>query len=118
MCVFRAQILAIVSNTEMIAANQQWAGSAGDRVWSSGFQDIWAKPQPGGAMAVVILNRDNHVTVEVRVTLQDVGMPRDVTRVGARDMWAHVERGVVRDVAASVPPHGVVCLLLTPPRAP
>src|ERR1700674_2228363 len=50
-------ILAILTNREVIAVDQDKDGKQGKQVWKSGDQEIWVRPLSGGAHAVALFNR-------------------------------------------------------------
>ena len=52
------EILAILTNREVIAIDQDKEGKQGKRVWKSGDQEIWARPLSGGEQAVALFNRE------------------------------------------------------------
>ena len=54
-------ILAILTNREVIAVNQDKDGKQGTRVWKSGDQEIWTRPLSGGALAVALLRKGRSV---------------------------------------------------------
>jgi len=46
-------------NEDMLYVDQQWAGFAGDRLWTRAVgQEVWGKPLPGNQVAAVVFNRD------------------------------------------------------------
>jgi alpha-galactosidase len=51
------ETLAILTNREVIAVDQDKLGKQGSRAWKSGDQEIWTRLLSGGAMAVAIFNR-------------------------------------------------------------
>src|SRR5436853_7926942 len=48
----KPEILAILTNKEVIAIDQDKLGMQGQRVWQSGEQEIWTRTLSGGAMAL------------------------------------------------------------------
>lgn len=53
---------------------------------------LWAKPQPRGAVAVFALNAGSATTVALEISLEkDLGLPAAGT-YGVRDIWSHVAR--------------------------
>src|SRR5262249_17194003 len=53
----KPEIRAILTNTEVIAINQDPLGREGQRVAKNGDLEVWAKPMKNGSRAVVLLNR-------------------------------------------------------------
>lgn len=53
------RVIDLLKNPDMIAINQAWAGSSGDRVWTQApGKEIWAKPLVHDAVGVVLFNRN------------------------------------------------------------
>ena len=101
------EMLAILTNREVIAVDQDRAGIQGRRVWQEGPLEIWMKPLEGGRRAVGMFNREEHeMTMTLR--LEDVGISGPVQ---LRDLWAHKDLGTFTEsYTARVPGHGVVML--------
>src|SRR3954470_20630305 len=51
------EILAILTNKEVIAVDQDNLGKQGKQVWKSGDQEIWVRELAGGAHAIAFFNR-------------------------------------------------------------
>jgi alpha-galactosidase len=49
--------LAILTNPEVIAVDQDKLGQQGKQAWKSGDQEIWTRPLFGGATAIALFNR-------------------------------------------------------------
>lgn len=101
------ETLAILTNKEVIAVDQDKLGKQGDRVWAEGPSEIWAKPLSGGAKAVALFNRADSAR-PITLKLKDVGFGANAK---LRDLWAG------KDVTAAngeytvlIPRHGTVLL--------
>ena len=99
--------LAILTNRDAIAVDQDKLGKQGYRVSAAGSTEIWEKPLSDGAKAVGLFNRGDSAT-SITLDLKSVGFGS-----GAKlhDIWAG------KDVTASggsytvqVPMHGAVLL--------
>ncbi len=102
-----AKMLAILTNPEVIAIDQDPAGVQGRRVAEEGPLEVWEKPLADGSKAIGLFNRDG-APMPVTVRFRDVGLPDTVY---LRDLWARKDLGIVRDhYTAIVPRHGVVML--------
>src|SRR5882672_1428553 len=100
-------ILAILTNREVIAVDQDKDGKQGTRVSKSGDQEIWTRPLSGGALAVALFNRAAETT-KVSVRWADLGISRK-SRV--RDLWEHKDIDAEwPEYSVMVPGHGVVML--------
>ena len=101
-------ILAILTNREVIAIDQDKEGHQGHRVGKSGDQDVWMKPLSGGAAAVALFNRAAE-PAQVTVKWSEAGFKSSPAR--ARDLWAHADVKMEGDeYSVTVPTHGVVLL--------
>ncbi len=102
--------LAILTNRDVIAVDQDRLGKEGDRVSKDGPLEIWAKPLSGGAKAVGLFNRDTQPH-SMTLDLASIGFP---THAHLRDLWrhkaVHAHHGAY---TVTVPAHGVVMLKLT-----
>ena len=99
--------LAVLTNREVIAVDQDKDGKQGTRAWKSGEQEVWTRPLSGGARAVAFFNRAAQ-DAKVSVKWADIGVTR---KSRLRDLWLH------RDVewpgpeySVTIPAHGVVML--------
>jgi alpha-galactosidase len=98
--------LAILTNREVIAIDQDRAGRQGDRVHAEGPLEVWAKPLSGGARAVGLFNlSDQPAYVEVKFA--ELGLKGPAK---ARDVWAAKDLGKLSGYRTLVPGHGVVLL--------
>jgi alpha-galactosidase len=104
------EILAILTNPEVIAIDQDKAGKQGERVWKSGDQEVWARPLANGAKAVAFFNRSAEAA-KVTVHWSDLGIN---DKVRLRDLWAHKDvEWPGPEYSATIPAHGVVMLRVT-----
>jgi alpha-galactosidase len=102
----------ILTNSEVIAVDQDSAGVQGTKVADNGSgQQVWAKRLSGsGNVAVVLLNRGGS-TSNITVNWSSIGLSGSAS---VRDLWAHASRGsFTNSYTASVPSHGVVMLKIT-----
>ena len=63
----------ILTNSEVIAINQDPLGIQGNKVKSDGTRDVWASPLADGSFAVLLLNRGN-VTTTITANWNDFGL--------------------------------------------
>ncbi len=102
-----ANTLAILTNQEVIAVDQDRLGKEGTRVAKEGALEVWAKPLGDGGMAVGLFNRGTS-TAKVTAKWSDLGI---TGKHAVRDLWAHADRGEAADqFSAEVPMHGVVMI--------
>jgi alpha-galactosidase len=101
------EILAILTNREVIAVDQDKLGTQGKQVWKSGDQEIWSRPLSGGAQAVGFFNRSAE-PAKVTVKWADIGIEG---RRRLRDLWLHQDIDWPGpEYSVTVPGHGVVML--------
>lgn len=95
----------LLTNSEVIAVDQDAKGVQGHRVWQEGPLEIWAKPLADGNHAVGLFNRSESA---IRMTLdfKTIGAP---SAVKLRDLLDHKDLGSAQDsYTAEVPTHGAV----------
>jgi alpha-galactosidase len=98
--------LAILTNREVVAIDQDPAGFQGDRLRAEGPLEVWVRPLAGGARAVGLFNRSD-LPANMAVDFAELGVRGAVK---ARDVWAGQDLGAVSAYKAVVPAHGVVML--------
>jgi alpha-galactosidase len=102
-----AETLAILTNPEVIAVDQDPWGIQGRRVAQEGQLEVWVKPLADGSKAVGLFNRGESV-MPVTAYFQDIGVGETAT---VRDLWPRKDVGTFREsFAAQVPKHGVVMI--------
>ena len=130
-----AAVWDVIANTELLAVNAAWAGSAGTQVaraaanvtWapcgeikscSAGEWEVYAKPLPGGGAAVLVLNHADagkHATVSLPLAAVP-GLACGAAGCKVRDIYAHADAGIVTDtfVVTSLPAHDSAFVTLMP----
>jgi len=97
--------LAVLTNKEVIAVDQDAKGIQGRRVAEEGPLEVWAKPLADGSVAVGLFNRGESQN-PVSVNFSDLGVEGSAR---VRDLWNHKDRGELDGhYTAEVPRHGVV----------
>jgi alpha-galactosidase len=105
----KPEILAILTNRDVIAVDQDKLGRQGQRVWQSGEQEVWSRPLSGGAQAIAFFNRGKD-DAKITVKLADLKISG---KWKARDLWSHQDVAWPEvDFSVTVPSHGVVMLRL------
>jgi alpha-galactosidase len=105
------ETLAILTNRDVIAVDQDPLGKQGERIAASKATEVWMKPLKGGAVAVGLFNRGGDETT-VTLHFADLGVHATAK---VRDLWAGRDLGVLHgSYTARVPRHGVVMLKLQP----
>ena len=106
-----AHTLALLSNPELIAIDQDRAGRQGRRVWQEGPLQIWLKPLADGGAAVGLFNRDEHpMTMALRLRALRLPDPCQVRDCWQSTSWKTIRRGL----RSRVPPHGARLFRIKP----
>jgi alpha-galactosidase len=110
------ETLAILTNREMIAINQDTLGKQAFCFRDNGDYEIWVKKLAGDERAVCLLNRSDEkksVEVDFRVLLAANDdywkiSPGDLKNYTIRDVWEHRDVKQGKDVSfVEMPPHSV-----------
>jgi alpha-galactosidase len=105
---------ATLTNTEVIAVDQDPLGKQGKLVASPGTNlQVWSKTLTGtNTRAVALFNRGGS-SASITVQWSALGIPAGAATV--RDLWSHTDLGMFSDsyTAQAVPSHGVVMLKVT-----
>jgi hypothetical protein len=74
---------------------------------------VWAKPMPNGAQAVLIVNVADTPSAKITVPFNSLNISGPVA---IRDLWTHTDNGTAQTEisAQELPPHGGMLVLLTP----
>jgi alpha-galactosidase len=101
------ETLAILTNPEVVAIDQDPAGIEGHRVSEEGPLEVWVKPLADGAKAVGLFNRgESAMPVTVRFRAIGAGDSASI-----RDLWARKDLGTFHGgYTPEVPQRGVVLL--------
>jgi alpha-galactosidase len=104
------ETVALLTNHDVIAVDQDAAGKQGDRVSAEGPVEVWARVLADGSKAVGIFNR-HHTALVARVDFGTMGFKGVVK---ARDLWQGKELGRLNSpYVVKIPAHGVVFLKVT-----
>jgi alpha-galactosidase len=95
----------LLTNSEVLAVDQDKKGVQGHRVREEGPLEIWVKPLADGSQAVGLFNRSESPT-KMTLDLQSINAPSSAK---LRDLLDHKDLGTVQSsYSAEVPTHGVV----------
>jgi alpha-galactosidase len=107
-----AETIAILTNPEVIAVNQDPLGVQGKPISEDKTLEVWAKHLTGQDTYAVILFNRSEAAAEITVTWSELGLSTSSALV--RDLWAMTDVGVVAtEYTANVPSHGVVMVKVT-----
>jgi alpha-galactosidase len=107
-----AETVALLTNREVIAIDQDPLGRPGRRVVQRGPLEVWTRPLAGKRTAVALFNRGT-APATIEASLAELGIGG---RAAAVDVWAQRSLVLERSVSADVEPHGVVLLVLEPSK--
>ncbi len=106
--------MALLTNPEVIAIDQDMLGLQGLKVAESGKQQVWAKLLAGSGQRAVLLFNNGPTDSAMSFTWQQLGLaPGGAAAI--RDVWAHQDLGSATGsyTAARVPAGGVLMLKLS-----
>ncbi|MET8765053.1 ricin-type beta-trefoil lectin domain protein [Lentzea sp. NPDC004782] len=101
-----ATTISILTNTRVIAVNQDPLGRQGRMVSSSGGRDVLAKPLANGDVSVVLFNEGSSAAT-ISTTAAAIGKT-GAARYTLTDLWSGATSTTTGTISASVPAHGVV----------
>ncbi|XP_023541761.1 alpha-galactosidase 1-like [Cucurbita pepo subsp. pepo] len=104
----------IITNTEVIAVNQDPLGIQAKKVRSEGDLEVWAGPLSDYRVALVLLNRGPWRS-SITAQWDDIGIPPN-SNVRARDLWEHttLKTIFVANLTATVDSHACKLYILNP----
>lgn len=119
------EALAIITNKEVIAVDQDTLGIQGFRVKRIGNIDVWAKPLAGDNWAIAFVNRGKDAA-SLNLKWADLPISDDIFKkeftpgtktYQLRDLYAKKELGTTRkDLKATLVSHDVLMLRLSPKK--
>jgi alpha-galactosidase len=108
--------LEILTNSEIIAINQDPLGIQGQKIRIDLVNDteVWAGPLSDGSKVVLAFNRDNNISRTILVLFTDLGW-KLTSQVKVRDLWLHKDLGEFQGnyTAENIESHGVQMLKMT-----
>jgi len=103
------ETVALLTNRDVIAVDQDSAGKEGDRVSAEGPIEVWARTLADGSKAVGIFNR-HQLPLMAHVDLRTLGFAHGAK---ARDLWLKKDLGTIDSpYTVEIPAHGVLFLKL------
>ncbi len=106
--------IALLTNDEVLAVNQDALGKRGKRIAAQGRTEIWARDLSGGRIAVALFNRET----------QDQAMSVSMSQLGiagtaaVRDLWRKQDvADAASEISVTVPHEAALMYTVTPPGA-
>jgi alpha-galactosidase len=109
-----ATTLGLLTDPDVLAVDQDWAGSQGHKIADAGDAEVWAKPTSDGGAAVVLFNRGT-TGAQLATTAAELGLP-GAPAYAMRDLWADTTTVTSGAVRASVPAHAAKMFTVHPAR--
>jgi alpha-galactosidase len=106
------EVREILTNTDVIAVDQDWAGRQGSKLRDDGSTEVWTKPMSDGSVAVILLNRGRG-PVDIATTVGAIGV-KAAGSYTVRDLWTHRNATSTGQIKASVPTHAVAMFRVWP----
>jgi alpha-galactosidase len=104
------ETVALLTNRDVIAVDQDAAGKQGDRVSAEGPIEVWVRPLADGSKAVGIFNRHPQA-LTTQVDFSSLGLGHAVK---AKDLWLGKDLGSIGSpYTVKIPAHGVLLLRVT-----
>jgi alpha-galactosidase len=102
-----AETKELLTNSDVIAVDQDSKGVQGHRVWQEGPLEIWARPLVDGSQAVGLFNRSESA-IQMTLDFKGIGAP---AAAKLRDLLDHKDLATAQNsYTTEVPRHGVVLL--------
>jgi MYXO-CTERM domain-containing protein len=106
--------IALLTNEEVLAVNQDALGSRGRRIAQQGSTEVWARDLSGGRKAVALFNRGSQ-DATMSVTFSELGVSGSQT---VRDLWRKEDlTGATSEISVSVPYESALMYTVSPPDA-
>ncbi|MBN2531212.1 MAG: putative Ig domain-containing protein [Deltaproteobacteria bacterium] len=97
--------VALLSNPEVLAVNQDAAGHRSKRISKQGSTEIWARELQDGGVAVALFNKGQSDT-QISVSFEQLDLSGALT---VRDLWQHEDVAATNNgITASVPAEGAM----------
>jgi alpha-galactosidase len=108
----------ILTNTEIIAIDQDAMGLQGVRIWENAGQSLWGKPLNANGTRAAVLFNEGAAAADMTVKFADLGLAPGTATV--RDLQGHADLGSFKDAfTVNVASHGTATLKIVgnePPR--
>jgi alpha-galactosidase len=104
--------MAILTNTELIAIDQDPLGRQARPITDADGLTVFAKPLAGGDVAVALYN-ETDAPASIRTDARSAGLPEAAGYL-VRDLWQHSTTETAGTIAATVPAHGTAVYRVSP----
>lgn len=112
----KPEILAILTNKDVIAIDQDSLGEQGTRAYSDGEVEVWTRHLQGGALAVAIINVGSDKTANHPFHLDLAKLHLTGTQSG-KDLWAGKPITLTDHMPIELDSHDILLVRLDHPRS-
>ncbi|MEU4198200.1 NPCBM/NEW2 domain-containing protein [Kribbella sp. NPDC026611] len=105
----------LLTDPDVLAVNQDWAGRQGAKLRDDGELEVWSKKLSDGSAAVVLLNRASNPAT-MSTTAAELGLPA-AQAYTVKDLWSNAVRSSAGNVRAVVGSHDAAMFRVTPGAA-
>jgi alpha-galactosidase len=111
----KPEIKAILTNSDVIAIDQDKLGREGTHVYSDGEVDVWSRPLSGGAMAIAVLNAgsDRVASHPFHLSLAKLSLHG---QQNAKDLWTGKEITLTDNMPIELDSHDTLLVRIASPK--
>ena len=111
----KPEILAILTNRDVIAIDQDRLGEEATRAYADGEVEVWTRKLAGGAMAIAVLNAgsDRYSTHPFHLNLAKLGLHGGQR---AKNLWTGGEMTLTDDMPLEIASHDILLVRVGEPR--
>ena len=109
------EVLAILTNRDVIAIDQDRLGHEGTRAYSEGEVDVWTRHLAGGAMAIAVVNAgaDRYSTHPFHLSLTKLGLHGPQK---GKDLWTGKEITLTDNMPIEIASHEILLVRIPAPK--
>jgi len=111
----KPEIKAILTNSDVIAIDQDKLGHEGTHIYSDGEVDVWSRPLSGGAMAIAVLNAgsDRVASHPFHLSLAKLGLHGQQK---AKDLWTGKDITLTDNMPIELDSHDTLLVRIASPK--
>ncbi|MGB0082912.1 MAG: glycoside hydrolase family 27 protein [Terracidiphilus sp.] len=111
----KPEILAILTNRDVIAIDQDRLGHQATRAYSEGEHDVWTRHLSGGAMAIAVINAgaDRYSTHPFHLSLAKLGLHGPLK---GKDLWTGKEITLTDKMPIELASHDILLVRIAAPK--
>ena len=107
--------MAILTNRDVIAIDQDGLGREATRAYSDGEVDVWTRRLSGGAMAIAVVNAgsDRYSSHPFHLNLARLGLHGPQA---GKDLWTRKAVTLANDIPLEIASHDILLVRVPRPR--